>query len=511
MGRVTVFTITGCPFCIKAKSALKERSIPFVEINLSEHPDKRSAMLSLSNSLTVPQVFFNEKHIGGATETLAYLEEENYTYEVKNAPDPIDDRLSLPTSKPIIVEISAPPRGEDDNITIPNPNKEVVSILEVTSKLIRSCPRGNLKYHGTIYKQSFNGSDFVNYIMSEFSIATKEEAVTFAKTLQKRGILDHVTSDHEFKDTTAFYYRLRTFQQPDVLNSFRKWDIRVDQDYMAIITRLAKLMQGIESRATDKDGNIDLLSAVEDEKYMEFEENVCELQGIDMASMNDDYKVAFVINVYNLMIKYSRTKFQPSTSVQRSSYFTNVRVNIGGELFSFQDLENGILRSNALPPYALATVFKTGDKRIRHVVQKVDPRIHFALNCGAKSCPPVKKFTAKDIQEELRIVALAFCEQEDNVRVDEASNELHLNMIFKWYRPDFASSLADLPQSLLPYLLNERKVSLQNMIESGRKIKIKFNTYDWSSNISKSKEFNNALLQANEFSLKSVLNLNNKQ
>merc|ERR1712038_2022316 len=117
-GRVTVFTITGCPFCIKAKTALKERNIPYVEINVSEHPDKRSDMLSLSNSLTVPQIFFNDIHVGGATETIDFLVREDYTEkkynkEIKDQPDPTDERLSIPTSSPVSIDISAPPRGKE--------------------------------------------------------------------------------------------------------------------------------------------------------------------------------------------------------------------------------------------------------------------------------------------------------------------------------------------------------------------------------------------------------------
>merc|ERR1712038_1620031 len=497
-GRVTVFTITGCPFCIKAKTALKERNIPYVEINLTEHPEKRSDMLSLSNSLTVPQIFFNKKHIGGATETIEFLEKEDYTKsryktEIQNQPDPTDERLFLPTSKPVNVDSSAPPRGEDDNITIPNSDDQVMSILDITKRLVQSTPSKNLPYFGTIYKNSIKGSDFVNHLMKEFSIEEKKDAISFASTLQKRGIVDHVTSEHEIQDTDNLFYRLQPFQTPNVLNSYRKWDIRVDEDYMAIISRLAKLMQGIETR-------------VKDEKYAEFEENVCELQGIDMNSMDDNTKTAFIINVYNLMIKYSRTKYQPrkDSTAQRAGYFTKVLTNIGNELFSFQDLENGILRANALPPYALKTVFQAGDERVHHILKKVDPRIHFALNCGAKSCPPVKKFSARDIQEELRIVALAFCEQEDNVRIDVEANELHLNMIFKWYRPDFASNVSGLPKALLPYLLNDRKKCLQVLIDKNVKIKVKFNMYDWSSSISRFVEFNHSLLKANETSLKNI-------
>lgn len=43
-------------------------------------------------------------------------------------------------------------------------------------------------------------------------------------------------------------------------------------------------------------------------------------------------------------------------------------------------------------------------------VQPMDPRIHFALVCGAKSCPPIKVYTAISLQEGLESATTAFCE-----------------------------------------------------------------------------------------------------
>ena len=40
------------------------------------------------------------------------------------------------------------------------------------------------------------------------------------------------------------------------------------------------------------------------------------------------------------------------------------------------------------------TPFGKDDPRLEHALSKVEPRIHFALNCGAKSCPPIKTFTS---------------------------------------------------------------------------------------------------------------------
>jgi len=44
------------------------------------------------------------------------------------------------------------------------------------------------------------------------------------------------------------------------------------------------------------------------------------------------------------------------------------------------------------------------------VVSPVDPRIHFALVCGAKSCPPIKVYTPTSLQEGLDTATMAFCE-----------------------------------------------------------------------------------------------------
>lgn len=43
-------------------------------------------------------------------------------------------------------------------------------------------------------------------------------------------------------------------------------------------------------------------------------------------------------------------------------------------------------------------------------VQPMDPRIHFALVCGAKSCPPIKVYTADSLHEGLESATIAFCE-----------------------------------------------------------------------------------------------------
>ena len=158
----------------------------------------------------------------------------------------------------------------------------------------------------------------------------------------------------------------------------------------------------------------------------------------------------------------------PNGALGRSSFFNSVGYDIGGLFYNFSELENGILRGNKKAPGQFSVPFADRDPRKKLVLEKADPRIHFALNCGAKSCPPVKKFSATAINEELRIVAQAFCEQEDNVFVDEKSNTLKLTKIMSWYGSDFSSSSQQLPEAIVPFLRGESQEKLLKMIESNK-------------------------------------------
>ena len=69
MKSVTVYMGPMCAFCDAAKRLLKRNNIPYKEINIALEEDKRDEMLNKSNGRrTIPQIFFDEIHIGGYEE-----------------------------------------------------------------------------------------------------------------------------------------------------------------------------------------------------------------------------------------------------------------------------------------------------------------------------------------------------------------------------------------------------------------------------------------------------------
>jgi hypothetical protein len=193
---------------------------------------------------------------------------------------------------------------------------------------------------------------------------------------------------------------------------------------------------------------------------------------------------AFGLNLYNLMIKYAQIKVGVGTSATgRSAFYHKVKFNCGGFIFSFQDWEHGILRGNRKAPYNLGRPFKKGDPRLALAVNKPDGRLHFALNCGASSCSPVKTYSPDHLKDELAVVAASFCENDENVHFDIKKKQLHVSKLFNWYRPDF---VADCGTSSLAHILvtytrgtKQQKLAALRSLTAG-KVKVSYQTYNWS-------------------------------
>lgn len=66
MAKVTIYSTPICPYCVRAKSLLKNLGQDYEEIDVSRDPDLRNAMVKKAGGQrTVPQIFIGDRHIGG--------------------------------------------------------------------------------------------------------------------------------------------------------------------------------------------------------------------------------------------------------------------------------------------------------------------------------------------------------------------------------------------------------------------------------------------------------------
>uniref|UniRef100_A0A3B3V4Q6 Zgc:152951 n=1 Tax=Poecilia latipinna TaxID=48699 RepID=A0A3B3V4Q6_9TELE len=359
LGRVTVYSIQGCPHCVQAKATLRSLGIPVCEVDVGLHSELRVKLKELTGRSTVPQIFFNSVHVG----------------------------------------------GNDD-------------LQKLVMHIFRMFPSKHLLTLHLVYG-TFEQSRSFCLPAAELSLLLRE-------------LILKLFSEHLSADGKCVDYK----------------GMSVDPAF---------------------------------ERYCEL---AIQLQRVELLSLSREEKLAFFINIYNALVIHGYLRLGAPTNMwQRYKFFNYVSYLIGGEVFTLQDIENGVLRGNRKGIAQLRKPFSKTDPRLQVALPDAEPLIHFALNCGAKGCPPIKTYTPQDIDSQLLTAAEAFLENDDACMVDSGKNEVCLSQIFKWYKADFGGTDEKVHLNwVLDHMGDSpKKTSLQDVLSAG-KTKVSFLPYDWSSN-----------------------------
>lgn len=151
--------------------------------------------------------------------------------------------------------------------------------------------------------------------------------------------------------------------------------------------------------------------------------------------VTDDEKKAFWINLYNAFT-YTSLHKNPEQYNNRRKFFGNKNIFIAGKAFSLDKIEHGILRRSKIK-WSLGYLNKIfpgkTEKELR--VDTLDYRLHFALNCGAKSCPPIAFYKPETIHLQLETATLTYLS--GGAEYDSTTNVLKLPALLSWFRRDF--------------------------------------------------------------------------
>ncbi len=190
-------------------------------------------------------------------------------------------------------------------------------------------------------------------------------------------------------------------------------------------------------------------------------------------------KLAFWINIYNTIVVDGIISLGIKSSVKEvMGFFSRIKYIIGGHRFSPDDIEHGILRANKRHPLRPFRQFGLFDPRKRYSLSKMDPRIHFALVCGSRSCAPIRFYTPDGIDRELEMAAINFINSSEVVVIPE-ERKLAISKIFKWYEKDFGG-IKGVIDFINRYTVDDDKKTF--LLEQSRQLKIDYLYYDWNLN-----------------------------
>jgi len=183
------------------------------------------------------------------------------------------------------------------------------------------------------------------------------------------------------------------------------------------------------------------------------------LEETDNKALSRNEQFAFYVNAYNawtiklILSGYPGIKSIKDLGSLFKSPWKKKICRIDGKIITLDDIEHNILRPS----------FK-------------DPRVHFAINCAAKSCPPLRSepYREGELDQQLDEMTRAFINDLENNRLEDYT--LHVSSIFKWFAEDFN-------KDIIGFFLKYAKGDLKRQLEARRgKIKVKYLDYDWSLN-----------------------------
>lgn len=242
--------------------------------------------------------------------------------------------------------------------------------------------------------------------------------------------------------------------------------------------------------------------------------------------VSDNEKKAHWFNLYNLMIFHAKLVYgHPMDLVRRGKFFNDAAYIVAGRRLSSLELEHNVLRGRRLskaeddqrvdrwrlhgiPDETESTEGETTRRRKRRTTKTVstntptgivtilDPRMHFVLNCGAHSCPPLRPVSATQTEAHLSDVTARFIDA--MVRVDDDARRVTASRLFKWFRKDFISDheVAAAPSSpttkdkeeqdlvVLQWMRDHASKEMTNRIGTAVDLgyKLKFDVYNWADN-----------------------------
>jgi hypothetical protein len=193
-----------------------------------------------------------------------------------------------------------------------------------------------------------------------------------------------------------------------------------------------------------------------------------QMAAVDVASLSRPEQLAYWINLYNVSVVGVVADNYPVESIRdistdpiiRLNVFKKPNVQVRGGTISLDDVENQKIRE----------VFK-------------DPRIHFAINCAAESCPPIRPepFTGARIDQQLDDQARKFLNGPHGVRLEQDGGELtlHVTKILDWFTDDFATWGGGTIPFLKKYLTPDK---VKRIDAAKGKVELEFDEYSWKLN-----------------------------
>jgi len=181
----------------------------------------------------------------------------------------------------------------------------------------------------------------------------------------------------------------------------------------------------------------------------------------EFAKWSEPEQIAFLSNLYNAATLQLIIDHYPVESIKKiggrwKGPWKQEVVSLFGEKVTLDHVEHDLIRKD----YS-------------------EPRVHFALVCAARSCPPLRgePYTPDKLDEQLEDQGRIFMNTPSKNRVDLENRTAYLSKIFKWFSGDFEEASGSVLAFVRPYFPKD----ISRQLEDG-KFAVEYMDYDWALN-----------------------------
>lgn len=177
------------------------------------------------------------------------------------------------------------------------------------------------------------------------------------------------------------------------------------------------------SENVDSQGGVDYRGLKAHPQSLEdFLHSIAVLAPADYQARTNEEKIAFWINAYNGLTLKTIIDHYPVQSIREiGGVWEKLSFTVMGKGMTLDEIEHEMLRA-----------------------QFNEPRIHAALVCAAKSCPPLRNepYHGSTLNDQLDDQMRKFLSRPTSFKADPGSSTVYLSEIFKWFGEDFAHATA---------------------------------------------------------------------
>jgi hypothetical protein len=193
-----------------------------------------------------------------------------------------------------------------------------------------------------------------------------------------------------------------------------------------------------------------------------------QLAQVDVGALPRNDQLAYWINLYNISTVNVIVENYPVKSIRDISTDFIAHLNVFKK--DYVQTRRGAMSLNDVENDKIRDSFK-------------DARIHFAINCAAKSCPPIRTepYVGARISEQLDDQARTFLNGPHGVRLEKSGGELvlHTTKIMDWFKDDFEKWSAGRVAFIAHHVTPDKRKQIE---AAGNQVDLKFDDYDWSLN-----------------------------